>query len=49
MATLRPNKAEENRTFVFLTSALLHFGGARLGHLDGVLAVCVEQNLLQRP
>lgn len=26
-----------------LTSALLHLGGARLGHLDGALALGVEQ------
>lgn len=30
-----------------LTSALLHLGGARLGHLDGALALGVEQRPLQ--
>lgn len=30
-----------------LTSALLHLGGARLGHLDGALALGVEQRPFQ--
>lgn len=30
-----------------LTSALLHFGGTRFGHLDGGLTVCIEQRFLQ--
>lgn len=36
-------------TFVFLISALLHFGGTWFRDLHGGLAVCVKQHLLQRP